>query len=439
MSIYARRRAEFAKAIGQDGIAIVPSARHATRNADTEYEYRQNSDFYYLTGFAEPEAVLVIAPKAEHTATLFLRPKDRTAEIWTGKRAGVEGALADFGMDAAHPIAEFEDRLPELLVGASTLHFGFTLDDRLDRVVLDSVAAARFKVRRGGKAPLTFVEPGTLLHEMRLRKGPEELAIMRRAAAASRAGHEAGMRATRPGLHEYELEAIIEYNYRMAGAQDVAYPSIVAGGTNATILHYNTNRDVLRDGDLVLVDSGAEVDLYASDVTRTWPVSGRFSSEQRAIYDIVLRAQQAGIEQVRSGRPYDAYHEAAVRVLTEGLIDVGLLQGSVEQAIADNAFFAFYPHRTGHWIGLDVHDVGGYKNADDAFRALEPGMVLTVEPGLYVQPDLDVPERWKGIGVRIEDDVLCTSGAPEVLTAAIPKTIEELEGIVGADAMAGVR
>jgi Xaa-Pro aminopeptidase len=271
---------------------------------------------------------------------------------------------------------------------------------------------------------------------MRLHKTPEEIAIMRRAAAATAAGFEAGMRATRPGMNEFELEAIMEYRYRLAGAQDVAYPSIVAGGVNATILHYNTNRAVMRDGDLVLVDSGAEVDVYACDVTRTWPINGRFSPEQRALYDIVLAAQKAGIDQVRAGRSYNAYHEAAVRVLTEGLVDVGLLSGSIDELIANDKQADFYPHRTGHWIGLDVHDVGRYKNEADEYRALEPGMVMTVEPGLYVQMDLDVPERWKGIGIRIEDDVLCTTGEPDVLTEAIAKEPGDLERIVGSEAMA---
>lgn len=258
---------------------------------------------------------------------------------------------------------------------------------------------------------------------------------MRRAAAAARAGHEAGMRATRPGTWEYELEAIIEYQYKLAGGEP-AYPSIVAGGVNATILHYNTNREQLRDGDLVLVDSGAEFDVYASDVTRTWPVNAKFSAEQRAIYDIVLQAQKAGIEQVRAGKPFIAYHDAAVRTITEGLVEVGLLKGAVDSLIEENKFFDFYPHRTGHWIGLDVHDVGRYRDDQDAYRTLEPGMVMTVEPGIYVQMDLDVPERWKGIGVRIEDDVLCTKGEPDVLTGAIPKEIDEVEAIVGSDAVA---
>ncbi len=438
MKSFAARRDQVARSLG-DAVAVIPAARHATRNADTEYEYRQHSDFYYLTGLKEPEAVLVIAPqRKEGRFTLFVRPRERSAEIWNGKRAGVEGAVGEFGMDAALGIDELAAKLPEFLVGATELYYGLGNDERLDRIVLDAVKEARYRVRRGGKAPLSFVEPGTVLHELRLHKTAEELDIMRRAAAATHRGFVAGMGATRPGMWEYELEAIIEQQYRFAGAQDVAYPSIVAGGANATTLHYNTNREQLRDGDLVLVDSGAEVDVYACDVTRTWPVNGRFSAEQRAIYEIVLGAQKAGIEQVRAGRSFNAYHEAAVRTITAGLIDLGLLKGSVDELIENNKFFEFYPHRTGHWIGLDVHDVGRYKDQADEYRKLEPGMVMTVEPGIYVQQDLDVPERWKGIGVRIEDDVLCTQGDPDVLTAAIPKEIGELETIVGSDALARV-
>ena len=438
MTSYEGRRNLFAQALA-GGVAVVPAARHATRNADTEYEYRQNSDFFYLTGFTEPEAVLVLAPgRAGEKSVLFLRARDRAQEIWTGRRLGIEGALAELGVDAAYPIEELAERLPGLIVGSPTLYYQLGLDEPLDRVLLAAVKEARHRVRRGGVAPLSFVDPGTVLHEMRLHKTPDEVEVMRRAAAATLAGHEAGMRATRPGLWEYELEAVIEYQYRLAGANDLAYPSIVAGGANATILHYNTNRDRLKAGDLVLVDSGAEADLYASDVTRTWPVNGRFSAEQRALYDIVLAAQKAGIEQVRPGRSYNAYHEAAVRVLTEGLIDVGLLAGSVDELIENKKFADFYPHRTGHWIGLDVHDVGLYKTDADEYRALEPGMVMTVEPGLYVQADLEVPERWKGIGIRIEDDVLCTNGDPDVITAAIPKEAAELEAIVGSETLARV-
>lgn len=428
---YGSRRDAFAHALG-DGVAVIPAARHASRNADTEYEYRQNSDFYYLTGFTEPEAVLVLAPRNEkEPSVLFLRERDPEAEIWTGRRVGVEAAPGQFGVTAAYPIAELPKRLPDLLVGSPALYYGLGVNDEMDRTVITAVKAARHTVRRGGTAPRSYVEPGNILHEMRLHKSDDEIALMRRAAAASRAGHEAAMRATRPGLWEYELEAIIEYEYRAAGAQDVAYPSIVAGGSNATILHYNTNRDRLRDGDLVLVDSGAEVDLYASDVTRTWPVSGRFTPEQRAIYDLVLRAQVAGIEEVRPGRPVDAYHRAAVRTLTEGLRDLGLLSGAIDEIIEKEEYSKFYPHRTGHYIGIDVHDVGRYTEAEKTFRKFEPGMVVTVEPGLYVRPDADVPDRWKGIGVRIEDDILCTAGEPENLTGDIPKDVDALEAIVG--------
>lgn len=436
MSIYGERRDEFAHRIGK-AVAVLPAARHAVRNADAEYEYRQSSDFHYLSGFGEPEAVLVIAPRHQSERdVLFVRPRDRLKEIWTGKRAGVEGAVGEFGMDAAYPIDELPERLADYLTGVATVYYGVGSDEAMDRAVFAAVREARRRARRGGAAPAAFIEPGTLLHEMRLFKSPDELALMRRAAAASVAGYEAGMRATRPDLFEHELEAIIEYGYRRAGALEVAYPSIVASGSNATILHYNTNRDRLRDGTLVLVDSGAEVELYASDVTRTWPVNGSFSAEQRALYEIVLQAQLAAIDEVRPGRSFDAYHEAAVRVLAQGLIDVGLIAGTLDEVLESGKVQDFYPHRTGHYLGLDVHDVGAYTNSDGIYRPLEAGMVLTVEPGLYVQPDLDVDERWKGIGVRIEDDILCTTGDPENLTAAIPKTIEALETIVGSAAFA---
>lgn len=435
MTSFGQRREAFARTIG-DSAAVIVAARHAVRNADTEYEYRQNSDFYYVTGFTEPEAVLVLAPQNEkEPSVLFLRKRDPAAEIWTGRRLGVDNAVAEIGISAAYPIDELATRLPDLLVGAPALYYHLGLDEATDRTIVAAVKGAQHKVRRGGTAPRSIIEPGTVLHEMRLRKSEAEIALMRRAAAASLAGHEAGMRACRPGMWEYELEAIIEYQYSAAGAQDVAYPSIVAGGANATVLHYNTNRDRLRDGDLVLVDSGAEVDLYASDVTRTWPVNGRFTPEQRAIYEIVLRAQLAGIDAVRPGRPVDEYHRTAVRTLTEGLVDIGLLSGTLDELIEKEAFSAFYPHRTGHYLGIDVHDVGRYTEDKNTFRKLEPGIVLTVEPGLYVQPDADVAERWKGIGVRIEDDILCTSGEPDNLTAAIPKDVETLEALVGSGAL----
>lgn len=437
MEPYRRRRRAVCASLGA-AVAVLPSAIHALRNADTEYEYRQNSDFFYLTGFEEPESVLVLSPhQAGKEATIYLRSRDRTQEIWTGRRLGVEAAPEMLSVDQAFPIDEFDRRLADHLTGVNTLYYAFGRDEAFDRRVHAAVAEARRRARRGGTAPEVFIEPSTLLHEMRLYKDETEIAVMRRAAAIAKAGHEAGMRATRPGMHEYELETIIEHRYRSLGAQDVAYPSIVASGENACILHYNTNRDVLRDGDLVLVDSGCELDNYASDVTRTWPVNGRFSAEQRALYEIVLRAQEAAIAQVRAGNPFDAYHRTALRVLAEGLIDIGLLSGSVDSCIESKALDAFYPHRTGHWIGLDVHDAGRYKNPDDTSRILEPGMVLTVEPGLYVQPDSSADERFKGIGIRIEDDVLCTTGEPDILTIDIPKSIDELEALVGTEVGAG--
>lgn len=439
MSAFADRRTRVLDVIG-DGVMIVPAAVHAVRNNDTEYEYRQSSDFYYLTGFTEPEAVLVLAPHATERITLFLRPHDRDKEIWNGKRLGVEAAAATLGIDVAYPIGELEARLPELLAGTRRAFVQLGADPAFDGVFFGALEAARSRTRRRGFAPDTFIEPGTVLHAMRLRKDAGEVAAMRRAAEITRLGHIAGMRATRPGLAEYELEAIIEYTYRAHGAQSLAYESIVAGGDNATILHYIANRETLRAGELVLVDSGAEFDLYASDVTRTWPVSGRFSAEQRAIYEIVLAAQKAAIDQVRPGAHVRSAHDAALRVLVTGLLDLGLLTGSIEAAIESEAYKQFYPHGTGHWIGLDVHDVGGYRLADgETHRPLEPGMVVTVEPGLYIQRDLDCDERFKGIGVRIEDDVMCGPEGPVNLSPGIPKEIDEIESLVGLDALAATR
>jgi Xaa-Pro aminopeptidase len=440
MSAFADRRATVLARL-EDGVMIVPAATHALRNNDTEYQYRQSSDFYYLTGFTEPEAVLVLAPhRSDERATLFLRPHDRAAEIWNGRRLGVEAAPDALGVDAAYPIDELAQRLPDALAGARRAFVRLGDDEHFGRTFFSALHGARTKTRRSGFAPDSFIDPSTILHEMRLIKDATEIETMRRAASITRLGHEAGMRATRPGLSEYELEAIIEHAYRVNGAQDTAYPSIVAGGDNATILHYNTNRETLRAGELVLVDSGAELDLYASDVTRTWPVDGRFSPEQRAIYEIVLAAQKAGIAEVRPGAHVRSAHEAALRVLTAGLIDLGLLAGSVDDALESEAYKPFYMHGTGHWIGLDVHDVGAYVLRDgETKRPLEPGMVVTVEPGLYVQRDAEVAERFRGIGVRIEDDVLCGADGPVILSDGIPKEIEELEAIVGSAAVAHAR
>jgi Xaa-Pro aminopeptidase len=429
---FRERRARFAEKIGT-GIAIVPAATERTRNADTHYEFRQDSDFFYLTGFNEPDAFLIVAPQSTgEQDVLFLRPRDRSKEIWDGKRLGVEDAPATLGVGAAYPIDEFDSTLPSLLVGHETLYYALGRDESLDRRMLAALERARNEVRRGGKAPRQIVEPGTILHEMRLHKDAAELETMRRAAAITRLGHVAAMEATRAGKREYEIEALLEYTYHLNGSQSVAYPSIVAGGDNATILHYSSNRDMLDEGTLVLVDSAAELDNYASDVTRTWPVSGRFTPEQRSVYEIVLRAQLAAIEYVRPGKHFDAYHLTAVRVLCEGLIDLCIIKGSVDEAIEKGSYRDFYMHRTGHYIGIDVHDVGAYRAADDSSRILEPGMVMTVEPGLYFHRDVDCDARFKGIGVRIEDDILCSEDGPVNLSSNIPKEIVDIESLVGA-------
>ncbi len=418
---YAGRRNKFAAAIG-GGVAIIPGARERLRNNDTEYDFRQDSDFYYLTGFTEPDAVLVVAPGNEQErSVIFVRPKDRAQEIWTGRRLGVQAAPEQLGVDAAYEVGEFDSRLAVYLANAERLYYAFGRDEAFDRRVLEALTSARTRTRRKGRTPDQFIEPGTILHEMRLHKDADEIATMRHAALVTATGHRAGMNATRPGVHEYEIEAIVECAYAGNGAQALAYPSIVAGGDNATILHYNTNRMALADGQLVLMDSGCELDLYASDVTRTWPVNGRFTPEQRAIYEIVLAAQQAGIEQVRPGVSCREFHNTCVRVVTEGLLDLGLLSGSVQENIENKRFFDFFMHGSGHWLGLDVHDVGRERDDNDEYRMFEPGMVTTVEPGIYVNRDLDCDERFKGIGVRIEDDILVTRDGNENLTAAIPE------------------
>lgn len=429
---YARRRAAVLAQLGDD-VMIVPGARERLRNGDSEYAFRQDSDFLYLTGFNEPEAVLVLAPRSAAPVTLFLRERDRVRETWDGRRLGVERAPATLGVDAAYPIGELARRLPELLAAGERLHVRLGGDDAFDRLIHEAVAEARRKARR--ESPSGFVEPSRILHELRLRKDADEIATMRRAAAITREGHLAGMRATRPGAYEYEVQAAIEYAYARLGAQSTAYTSIVAGGDNATILHYCTNRERLDAGRLLLVDSGAELDGYASDVSRTWPIDGRFSAEARAVYEIVLRAQLAAIADVRPGAHVRTGHDTALRVLTEGLIDLGIVPGPLDAALEAKAYEPYYMHGTGHYLGLDVHDAGDYRDGTGTWRAVETGMVLTVEPGLYFARDAACDERWHGIGVRIEDDVLCTPDGPDNLTADVPKTIDALEALVGIDAL----
>ena len=434
MQPYAQRR-ERALAEFGGGVAVIPSAKTILRNGDSVFPFRQDSDFYYLTGFGEPDAVLVLAPRRDgERCVLFLRKRDRAQEIWDGARLGAERACEALGVDAAYPIDELAQRLPELFSDASTLHYAFGNDAHMDRVVREALESARGRTRRKGHAPQTVAEPSLVLAEMRLVKSEDEVAILRRAAAITRSGHVAAMRRTRPGSFEYEIQAVLEAEYRRAGAQSVAYSSIVASGDNATVLHYDANRSRLEPGSLLLVDSGCELDCYATDVTRTWPVDGRFTPEQRAIYEIVFAAVDSAIDRVRPGVPRNEFHDAAVRTVTQGLLDVGLLTGSVDENIETERYKDYFMHGTGHWLGLDVHDAGAYRNADDRPVEFRPGMVTTVEPGIYVHRDLDCDDRFKGIGVRIEDDVLVTANGNENLTSAIPKSVEEIEGIVGSGA-----
>ncbi|HTX58658.1 MAG TPA: aminopeptidase P N-terminal domain-containing protein [Verrucomicrobiae bacterium] len=412
------------------GVAVIPSARMLLRSGDTEHAYRQHSDLYYLCGFEEPDAVLVLAPHHEHRSVLFLRKRDRTQELWNGERLGVERAIERLGVDAAYPIDELAERLPEYLSGASTLHYAVSSDEAFDRRIFAALESARARTRRKGRAPEAIVDPGSVLHQMRLLKDAAEIEAMRRAADVTRDGHLAAMHATKPGIYEYEIKAMLEYAYARAGGQP-AYQSIVASGDNATVLHYVRARDRLETGTLLLVDSACELDYYATDVTRTWPVDGRFSAEQRAIYEIVLAAQEAAIGAVRPGTPRTAFHDAALRTIVEGLLDLGLLRGSVDENVESEGYKAYYMHGTGHWIGLDVHDVGRYRHDDDSALLLQPGMVTTVEPGIYVHRDAECAPRFKGIGVRIEDDVLVTASGNENLTAAIPKSVDAIEEAVG--------
>ncbi len=410
--------------------AVVPTATHKIRNHDSHYRFRPDSDFWYLTGFAEPEAVLVLVPRAGRTgpeSVLFLREKDREQEIWNGRRLGVAAAPAALGVDEARPIERLAVDLPALLEGCERIVYRTGVDETRDRMMLETLSRLRARARGLVSPPIDLLDTAPLVHELRLKKSPEEIEILRRAAALTREAHLAAMQRARPGVLECEVDAALEHAFRRLGSTGPAYTPIVAGGANATILHYVENDDPLRDGDLLLVDAGGECEYYACDVTRTFPVGARFSPDQRALYEVVLQSQLAAIEEVRPGAAFTAPHERAVRVLCDGLVRHGLLQGPVDEVIRSSSYRRFYMHRTSHWLGLDVHDCGAYAR-DGASRLLEPGMVLTVEPGLYVAPDDDtVDARWRGIGIRIEDDVLVTAAGREVLTQGIPKSVEEIE------------
>ncbi len=431
--------------------AVVATSEHKIRNHDCEYRFRPDSDFWYLTGFAEPESVLVLLPGTGSDAprngrtnvgprsVLYLRDHDRDREIWTGRRLGVAAAPAALGVDEARPIEALWRELPELLKNYERIVYRVGLDEARDRNMMKTIERLRLQAKSGVNPPLELCDPQPYTHELRLMKTAAEIDVMRRAAAISREAHVAAMRGTRPGMRELEVEALLEYTFRRLGSTGPAYASIVAGGANACILHYVENDQVLRDGDLLLIDAGAEHEYYASDVTRTFPVNGRFNAEQRALYELVLEAQIAAIDAVRPGVHFVAIHELAVEILCTGLVKLGLLAGPVDKALRSESYKRFYMHRTSHWLGLDVHDCGAYLESG-ASRKLEAGMVLTVEPGLYVAPDDDaVDARWRGIGIRIEDDVLVTAAGHEVLTAGIPKTVDEVEATCQGRALERIR
>ena len=426
MSEFERRRAALSKAIG-DAVAVFPSAPVALRSNDTTYAFQQDPDFYYLSGFNEPHSVIVIAPNADTKSVIFVQAHDREREIWEGWRLGIERAAAELGFDAAYPIGELDERLPKLLDTSDNLYYNLGGGEDFTRRIYEHVRHARIARRRADRAAINLLDPSALLHEMRVIKSPAEIAGLRRAVEISAAGHLAGMRHARPGMHEYEVQAIIEFTFKSRGAQSVAYETIVGGGANAICLHYTNNRQRIPDDALVLVDAGAQVDFYNGDITRTWPISGRFTAEQRAVYDIVLAAQKAALDLCKPGSKLNTdINDAAQRVMVEGLLSLGLVSGSPESVVESGAHKPFLPHRVGHFLGLDTHDVGWYRSGGN-WRPLQAGMVITIEPGLYIGADLDVDRRFAGIGVRIEDDVLITDSGHEILSGDLPKDAAHIE------------
>jgi Xaa-Pro aminopeptidase len=425
-----RRRALMGK-MGKKSIALLCAAPQRTRSNDTEYPYRQDSDFYYLTGFTEDDAVLALIPgRKQGEVVLFCQPKDKTKELWTGILTGPEQARTRLLLDEAHPISMIDEILPGLMEGCERVYYCMEREPEFDQRVSGWVKNIRSRVRMGARAPQQFVMLDPLLHEMRLFKSKSEIALMQTAADISVRAHKRAMLAAREGRHEYHLEAELLHEFMLSGSRAPAYNSIVAAGANACILHYIENREPLRDGDLVLIDAGCEYEYYAADITRTFPVNGQFSKEQKALYDIVLKAQHEAIAVTRPGVPWDEPHNVTVRVITNGLIELGLLKGDPDTLIEAGAYRDFYMHRAGHWLGIDVHDVGSYR-LNDKPRRLEPGMVTTVEPGIYVSPDNHkVAKKWRGIGIRIEDDVLVTKTGNKVLTDGAPRTTEAIEALM---------
>jgi len=427
---FIRRRKQLMRMMGKNSIAIIPTATEQLRNRDVEFPFRADSDFYYLTGFHEPDAVAVLIPKRPHGEyLLFCRERDPCMETWNGLRAGTQGAIDSFDADDAFPFSDIDDILPGLMESCDRVYYTMGSRPQFDQRVMDWINRLREGARTGMRTPDKFVSLEHLLHDMRLYKSRSEIRVMRTAAKVACAAHRRAMQACCPGVREYEIEAELLYEFRRAGMVP-AYSSIVGGGANGCILHYTENSAPLNDGDLLLIDAGAEYDCYASDVTRTFPVNGRFSEAQKALYEVVLAAQTAAIRKVRPGNHWNDPHEAAVRVLTRGLLKLGILKGKLAALLRKHAYRRFYMHRTGHWLGMDVHDVGDYKVGNE-WRVLEPGMVLTVEPGLYIPAgSRGVARKWWNTGIRIEDDVLVTRDGPDILTDAVPRTIAGIEALM---------
>jgi Xaa-Pro aminopeptidase len=427
-SEYQQRRQALMEKIGT-GTAIFRSAPTAVMHNDVEYNFRQDSDFFYLTGFDEADAVAVFAPHhEEHKFVLFVQPKDPEKETWHGYRVGVDAAKERYGADEAYSIAELDEHLPKYLEQADRIYYRLGRDRNFTQTLLTHWQKLITSYGKRGTGPKAIEDVGFTLHGMRMVKSEAELALMRKAIAISVEAHNVAREMAQPGRYEYEIQAEMDYIFRKSGAQGPAYPSIVASGENACILHYTTNNRQMRDGELLLIDAGASYDYYNADITRTFPVGERFTKEQQILYDLVLNAQNAAIAQIQPNNPYNAFHDAAVKVLTEGLVELGLLVGEVDKLIEEEKYKPFYMHKTGHWLGLDVHDAGFYKIGKETWQTLQVGNVVTVEPGLYIGPDIklaedqpEVPARWRGIGIRIEDDVLVTATGHEVLTAAVPK------------------
>ncbi len=428
---YKARRKELMAQMEPNSIALLAAAPPRVRNNDADYLYRQSSDFYYLTGFTEARALLALIPgRKQGEVVLFCQEKDPQKELWDGILLGPDAACAELGMDDAFPINDIDDILPGLIEGRDRVYYAMGKDDKFDDQVMEWVKVIRSKSKLGSHPPGEFLMLDPLLHELRLIKSKSELKLMEQAAKISAEGHKRAMAACRPGCREYELEAELLYAFKRNGSQAPAYTSIVAAGDNACILHYIENDAEIKEGDLVLIDAGCEYQYYASDITRTFPASGKFSPEQKAVYEIVLKAQQAAIDAVQPGAAWDEPHKASVKVITQGLVKLGLIKGTAAQAIKSEAYRDFYMHRVGHWIGMDVHDVGDYK-IDDDWRLMEPGMVTTIEPGIYISPNnRKVAKKWRGIGVRIEDDVVVTRTGNRVISKGIPKTVAEIESFM---------